>query len=124
MYLTTRYVIIDDRIRIARNLWIDAASLGCMRPILILGHNLSLWTTDPLFPNLFNLLGLAVIAYTTIRYPEAILLSKVQIIRAMNLYKAIQSLQTQKQVHEFGLASIVKYLKKLPPEIVAGFEIE
>ncbi len=124
VYLSTKYVIIDNRVRIARNLWIVAASLGCMRPILILGHNFSLWTTDPLFPNLFNLIGLAVIAYTTIRYPEAILLSKVQLIRALSLYQSIQALQTHEQVQEFGLVSIVEYLRKLPPEIIAGFEIE
>ncbi|MFX0208961.1 MAG: hypothetical protein ACFFDT_23455, partial [Candidatus Hodarchaeota archaeon] len=67
---------------------------------------------------------LAVIAYTTLRYPEAILLSKVQLIRAFSLYQSIQTLQTHKQVREFGLVSLVEYLKKLPPEIISGFEID
>ncbi|UCG01867.1 MAG: hypothetical protein JSW11_19965 [Candidatus Heimdallarchaeota archaeon] len=117
-------MITDNRVHTARNLWVIATALGCMRPILNLGHNLSLWITNPILPSLFDFLGLALIAYTTLRYPEAILLSKIQFIRAIKLYKVIQSFQTQKQVNNFGFLSLVEYLRKLPPEIITGFEIE
>ena len=116
VHLTTTVIIkMDKRVKIARDLWISAGLIACIPPILAIGHHFSFWTTTELIYNVFYLLGLINIAYVSIRYPESLLISYVQIGRARNLYKSIQVDSIQK---EFGLSSLVEYLQKLPKDII------
>jgi hypothetical protein len=118
VYLTTDYAIIDKRIKTARNLWIIAGATGAIYPILILGHGFSLWTMEPLFPDLFTLMALFLIGYVTIRYPEAVLLSQVQLARATNLYQMIAALESEEQILQFGITHLVEYIRRIPPELI------
>ena len=115
VHLTTSFIIkMDNRVKIARNLWVSAGILACLPPLLALGHHFSLWTTNEIIYNLFYLIGLINIAYVSIRYPESLLLSYVQIGRAHKLYNTIQTSSIRK---EFGSSSLIEYLQKLPKEI-------
>ncbi|MHA2248370.1 MAG: hypothetical protein ACXADY_25710 [Candidatus Hodarchaeales archaeon] len=114
--LTTPFIIkMDHRVKVARNLWVSAGLIACIPPILVLGHHFSLWTVSEVIYNTFYLLGLINIAYVSIRYPESLLLSYVQIARAHNLYKTIQTNNMQK---EFGISVLIEYLQKLPKDII------
>ncbi len=133
-YVTTKQVIEDERVRRAKNLWI----LGVLIPIIYyiemilswLSYWPYYWASLPYEPIGFHLVvrtiglfsaifGIIIIAYVTIRYPEAIIFSYAQLIRASKLYQEIASLKSGRPIQEFGMDSLVKYLKSIPPQKLA-----
>jgi cytochrome b subunit of formate dehydrogenase len=67
---------------------------------------------------LFNLLGAIILIYTVIQYPEAVIFSKAHLLRALDVYEKILALEPGKQVENFGMTTLVDYLKDIPPEIL------
>lgn len=117
VYSLTKQEIIDKRVNSARKLWILGGSFLVILPVLSLiiiisGYSV-LWESLQVIS---NLIGLLIIAYTTIRYPEAVLFSKAQIIRALDIYPKALSMKLGTPVQEFGISALVDYLNKIPLE--------
>ncbi|MHA2248369.1 MAG: hypothetical protein ACXADY_25705 [Candidatus Hodarchaeales archaeon] len=122
VHLTVEPAIQDSRINLAKKLWVVAALLACFRPILIIGHSLKIWTVTSSIVNLATLAGMLMIAYVAIRYPEALLLTHVQLIRAYNFYKKIKASKSTIPTAGYRFSSIVEYLQKVPEEILQQAE--
>lgn len=66
------------------------------------------------FNRFLYLVGTIFIVYIAIRYPEAVLISHAQLSRALNVYSSIMALKTEKEIQDFGLSSLVAYIKQIP----------
>ena len=112
-YSTTKSLIMDKSIVIAKRLWI---SFGCMALItasmIILSPDLFMQFWE--FNRFLYLVGTIFIVYIAIRYPEAVLISHAQLSRALNVYSSIMALKTEKEIQDFGLSSLVAYIKQIP----------
>ncbi|MFX1255468.1 MAG: hypothetical protein ACFFCZ_27950, partial [Promethearchaeota archaeon] len=97
IYSAIEHVIVDKRILTAQKLWIFAGGILLISPLLLIGINLDLVQLFPFdeISKLSNLLGIFVVVFITILYPETVLISRVQIIRALNLYKLNVSLESE-----------------------------
>ncbi len=62
--------------------------------------------------------GLIVVVYMAIGIPESMLISQIQVRRAIKLYNKVQLLVTDKAIEEFGMKSLVEYLKNIPREMI------
>jgi len=118
IYFTMKPVVKDRRIKRAQYLWVISAVFADIRPILLLGHLFFLWTSLYIINIIFNLFTAITIAYVTLVYPESVVLSHAQIVRASNLYQRIQTFSSDFQVREFGMASLVDYIQKIPSDIL------
>ena len=118
VHMTVEPATRDSRIDFARKLWILAASLACIRPLLLIGHIFKLWTVTPTIINLSTLAGMVMIAYVTIRYPEALLLTQVQLVRAYNFYTKLKVSKSSISTTGYRFSSIVEYLQKIPEDIL------
>ena len=55
-------------------------------------------------------------AFIAIIIPESMLISQTQVLRAQKLYKHVQHFHTEQEIKEFGMESLVEYLKNIPKE--------
>ncbi len=122
VYSTTPRIIADERIETTRNLFLIAAILHFIYPILRIGNLTSFWTLDINVGFLFDLFSLAVIAYIFVRYPETAVLSHAQFLRIVGLYEKIQSLKSAKEVEEMGMSSFIEYIQKVRQEVLPNNE--
>ncbi|MHA2247083.1 MAG: hypothetical protein ACXADY_19215 [Candidatus Hodarchaeales archaeon] len=122
IYLTVEHIIVDKRVTRARNFWIITAIIFLIPPISTLGVWWNIWVGNPLIAIISNITNFAIIfvAYIVIRYPESVLISKVQVVRALDLYKTVQSTTSNDELKEFGMPTLVNYIKKIPPELLAS----
>lgn len=116
-------VIADRRINNAKLLWIIVACMWIINPLLEIGSwpVIGLWPWVNLFAPVFRLkqvLNVAILVYIALRYPEAVLISKAQISRAVNVYETVISMESDVEIKEFGMSSLVDYLKQVPREIL------
>lgn len=113
IYVRTELVLpTDHKLRRVRILWIVSACILAICYIFLLP-----WSYNEIFALIAVILFYIVLNYIVIRYPEYVLISSVQLIRARNLYDKISSLQTSAEIQEFGLKSLVDYLKSIPSDI-------
>ncbi len=89
VYLTIKAVIRDKGVSNAQIFWIIVGCSWIIISVLIVGGLLSLWQGNIVVENfelfqLKNLITSIVIVFITIRYPECVLMSKPQIVRAVN----------------------------------------
>ena len=66
------------------------------------------------FNRFLYLLGTIFLVFIAIRYPEAVLISHAQLNRALNVYSSIMDLKTEKEIQDFGMSSLVAYIKQIP----------
>ena len=59
-----------------------------------------------------------IVSYIAFRMPEGLLLSHVQILRAIDLYKEIKILSPEQATRKIGSQSLVEYLQNIPPEVI------
>ncbi|UCE12666.1 MAG: hypothetical protein JSV04_10790 [Candidatus Heimdallarchaeota archaeon] len=55
-------------------------------------------------------------ALIAIFIPESMLISHAQLLRAHKLYEKLQQLKSKEEIAQFGMESLVKYLKSIPEE--------
>ncbi|MFW9991678.1 MAG: hypothetical protein ACFFD4_06430 [Candidatus Odinarchaeota archaeon] len=130
VYLTTPPLIQDRRVLTARKLWIISIGLFIVYGIIHVYGITTIGNSTVYMETFFlrswlsqlsvitNLSGFIIIGYTTIQYPEAVIFSKSHVIRAMDVYKSVISLKREDSIREYGVQSIVDYLKRIPPELV------
>lgn len=58
-------------------------------------------------------------AFIAIMIPESMLISQTQVLRAQKLYKQVQQFHSKQEIKEFGMESLVEYLKHIPKEAMA-----
>ena len=106
-YITVELVQPTHRIIRAKKLWIAVW-------FLILIHSLSLfpWIPTNDFISFFLIVAGVIAAYITIRLPESVLLSQVQILRVYNLYKNLETYQDMNQISPLSMDHFVDYLKQ------------
>ncbi len=112
-YVTVKPVIKDSRTRNARIIWLI---FGCSWVLTIIPG--LIFESNPWFENyellqikmILEQLGLILIS---IKYPESFLISKLQVTRAINLYKKVLSLDNEKEIQDFGMNSLVEYINKI-----------
>lgn len=131
-YLTVKPLVKTSRMNTSRTLWIITAILWAiyriMYIILYIFNFQTAWgwvipesiiidfsRSYLLYP---FFLGVIIIAFIAIRYPETVIYSKAQILRAIELYQEVTSLEPKTAVKHLGIASIVDYLHSIPPEII------
>ena len=116
-YSTTKPLIMDKGIIVAKRLWII---FGCMTLItasmIILSPSLLMQFWE--FNRFLFLLGNIFLVYIAIRYPEAVLISHAQLNRALNVYSSIMSLQTENEIQDFGMSTLVAYIKQIPVGLI------
>lgn len=116
-YATTTPLINSRGIIITRSSFILFGCVGLVNNFLVM-----LW--PPLILENWELsrvlwfVGLSTFVFIALRYPEAILYSHAQFSRALNVYSSITSLQTEKEIQNFGLHSLVAYIKQVPIELI------
>ncbi|UCG04090.1 MAG: hypothetical protein JSW11_08895 [Candidatus Heimdallarchaeota archaeon] len=119
VYLTSKQEIDDKRVKIARMLWIISGCFLLLAPlfgiIYVMSGYANVWE-DLMY--VFSLVGILLIAYVTIRYPEAVLFSHAQIIRAFTVYEKVVSLKSGDPIHEYGVSALVDYLKRIPQDLI------
>ncbi len=76
------------------------------------------WFTFIPLPNALVLATLVIISYIAFIVPEGLLLSHVQILRAISLYKEMKILSPEQATKRYGSHSLVEYLQNLPPELI------
>ncbi|UCG02931.1 MAG: hypothetical protein JSW11_02870 [Candidatus Heimdallarchaeota archaeon] len=122
IYSTIKPLIMDQRIVLAKRLWIVVGCLWIINPIILIGAWFSPWPPVIFqFWDLFRLklfFNLILMVYITVRYPEAVLISHAQLNRALNVYSSVISLHTEKEVQDFGMSSLVAYIKQIPRELI------
>ncbi len=112
-YWTVKPVYSSERIILARRLMISAGVIGLIYMILSLP-----WFPDIPLLNAILIIGFGLVIYVAIRIPEGLVLSQVQIIRAVSLYKEVKDLSSELAIKRFGMPSLVEYLQNIPPEII------
>ncbi|MHA2502900.1 MAG: hypothetical protein ACXAE3_08525 [Candidatus Kariarchaeaceae archaeon] len=108
-YITTKPVFSSHRIRRGRQLWVLTWSILLMWAILLLP-----WAPKTDLINSLLLLSLLLIVFLSIKYPESLLISQTQVIRALALYEKVNA----RIVPEIGMDSLVEYLQNLPDSVV------
>ncbi|MHA2363561.1 MAG: hypothetical protein ACXAC7_06360 [Candidatus Hodarchaeales archaeon] len=76
--------------------------------------------------NLFSLTLLfvmMVIVWMAVFFPEALLFTQAQILRAIDLYETIQNLDSDQAVKDYGMNPLIDYLKSLPPDLISELKI-
>jgi hypothetical protein len=128
-YITAKTIIDDENVARSKIIIIIASICATIGPIARILHSLKLWDYTPtLYGHPIHhtlwyypaFIASLLIAYTSVRHPETLLISKVQIIRAQKLYKIVESLESEKKARKFGMPSLIAYLKKVQPDILAG----
>jgi hypothetical protein len=117
VYAKLELVSNDKRGILARRIWLYAASLWILFHVSALPFRI--------FHQYFNillLLALILVSYIVIFVPEAMLLSKIQIYRASELYNKVLSIKSEKEIDDFGMHSLLDYIKNLPPNILRMLE--
>ncbi|MHA2365186.1 MAG: hypothetical protein ACXAC7_14600 [Candidatus Hodarchaeales archaeon] len=117
VYLSIDLVVKDKRVKIARSMWVLAALAASIRPILLAGDLFFLWQSNDTLNNLCNFITAVSIAYVTLRYPETMVITYVQIIRVSDLYQQVQVMDQNRIRQSFPLSTLSDYLNKLPSEI-------
>lgn len=116
VYASTKPIVKDRRTDTARILWVIVGFSWCVDFILKL-------VAFDFFIEIFLLIQLKrlftslVVVFITVRYPEAVLISQPQIIRAINLYQSIKSLETEQDIQNFGMTSLIDYIDRIPSEL-------
>lgn len=103
------------RVVLAKRLWITAIILHIIYLVVFLpGVSLNPIT------GLINITSLILITFITVRMPETILLSRVQLLRAVKMYHKISYLEEEDDdkptIKIFGIDAINEYLRGLPEE--------
>ncbi|MHA2501908.1 MAG: hypothetical protein ACXAE3_03480 [Candidatus Kariarchaeaceae archaeon] len=76
----------------SRRIFLLAIFFAAVFPIIAMGEMLRLWTILSLIEwHIFDLFTFVLVAIITVRYPETLLISKTQIIRALSLQKSVES---------------------------------
>ncbi|MFX0066598.1 MAG: hypothetical protein ACFFC7_31040 [Candidatus Hermodarchaeota archaeon] len=121
IYSAIEHVIVDKRTITAQRLWIIAGGVLLISPLILTGINLDIMQLFPFdeIGKLSNLLGIFIVVFITILYPEAVLISRVQLIRALNLYKLNVSLESEPPIKNFAIKTLAEYLQSIPPELLA-----
>ncbi|UCG00937.1 MAG: hypothetical protein JSW11_15135 [Candidatus Heimdallarchaeota archaeon] len=97
----------------ARRFLIIAAAILSIYTIIVLP-----WFTFIPLPNALVLITLVIVSYIAFRVPEGLLLSHVQILRAIGLYKEMKVLSSEQATKRYGSHSLVEYLQNIPPELI------
>ncbi|MFX1506746.1 MAG: hypothetical protein ACFFDC_11650 [Promethearchaeota archaeon] len=116
VYASIKPVVKDRRTDTARILWVIVGFSWCVDFILKLVA-FDFFIEIFLFIQLKRLFTSLVVVFITVRYPEAVLISQPQIIRAVNLYQSIKSLETKQDTQNFGMASLIDYIDRIPAEL-------
>jgi len=111
-YLTVEVVNPTENIVRAKKLWILAWSIELLWAIFLL----------PIFPqieliNLMIIVSNLLILYIALKYPESLLLSNDQLVRAQGLFDRIIAMEDQEEKDDFGMDSLVNYLQSIPEDI-------
>lgn len=100
-----------EKIEKAKRLWIIAASFYLINSIIHLP-----WFKISEFTNLLTLLVFVIIGYITIRIPEGVLISGIQIQRIYFLLEKYHILDAKTK--EYALSSIIDYLESIPTDLI------
>ncbi len=112
-YLTISELIIYERVKQVKFLWIFASGSVTLNSLLKLGHSLFIWNLPEfIVGDILNLISFLAIAIVSTKYPEGVLLSQVQVIRALSLYKKVNAFNL-KEKKEFGMSYLILYLNQL-----------
>lgn len=80
------------KVRTARRIFIISLISSLVFPIVLMGEMLQVWNIAESFEwHLFDLITFVGVAYISIRYPQTLLLSKTQIIRALEVLETIDA---------------------------------
>ncbi|MFW9994726.1 MAG: hypothetical protein ACFFD4_21970 [Candidatus Odinarchaeota archaeon] len=107
------------RITIARRLWILTGIVNFSATGLLLFWPFSVTYELAVILVIVELVLIAVVA---LKYPESMLITHVQLVRARKLYEIVQTI-SEKQIQEvkfaqFGIASLSEYLKSIPEDLM------
>ncbi|MHA2253099.1 MAG: hypothetical protein ACXAD7_22235, partial [Candidatus Kariarchaeaceae archaeon] len=120
VYIRLEPVYLTDKITLSRKLWIVAYST-----FMIWGGFMLPWAPDDtlVVGSVFLVISLILIVYIALKIPESMLISKVQIRRAILLYDRVKQLTTKEEREEFGMGSLVDYLQSIPEELLDELDI-
>jgi hypothetical protein len=112
-YAKLELASIDKRSKLAKRLWLYAICLW------LLFHFIALpWRIYSNYFDILFLVALILVSYIAIFIPEAMLLSKIQIYRASNLYAKVLKLKSENEIKAFGMDALLNYIQNLPPNII------
>ncbi len=118
-YLTIKPASPTSRIIIAKRLWIliGLANLSATGFLFF-------WPVSNTYEwvIIFVLIELVLIATVAIKYPESMLITQVQLHRAISLYKEIQKMDQRQfnRISEIRMEKVVEYLRTVNLEVVEG----
>ena len=116
-YLTVEMAHKTPSISRSRNLWLVAIVNSIIYFTAILPWALAYIHFDV---QIILSVALVIVAYSTLRIPEGMLMSHIQITRASFLYLKVQKMTSNEEKQSFGMESLVKYLHSLPKELMAS----
>jgi hypothetical protein len=125
-YITMKPQYPSQKVVLARRMWIIASCLilmYCISGIPWISNYLNSITAMNFNFNLvFVLIAEIICACIGIFIPESMLISHVQLMRAHKLYEKVQGLKSSKEIAQFGMETLVEYLKSIPKELVTEIE--
>ncbi|MHA2094074.1 MAG: hypothetical protein ACW98F_05540 [Candidatus Hodarchaeales archaeon] len=119
IYFTIKPASPTPRILVAKRLWLVIGLANFSATGLLL-----FWPVPNTYELVifFVLLELVLIATVAIKYPESMLITQVQLYRAIGLYKEIQKMEQRdfRKITEIRMEKIVQYLKMIKMETIEG----
>jgi hypothetical protein len=126
LYITMDIPIRNKKAILLRRIWIVTLSTYLTQPLLDIANGLYI-TNIPnhvVLTQFIVVITLILVTYITVFNLEGVLLNHTQLFRAFKLYKRIENLKTSEEIDEFGMASLVRYMKSIPPELMTTIEKE
>ena len=115
-YLTVKMAVDDVRLKTVKILWIFVGIFTMGRPLLYLIDLITPLDFISAIRSFPDLMAVAIITIIVVRYPECVLISKSQLIRASYLYRKIKSGEFGQIKVDIGLSVLCAYINELPPE--------
>ncbi|MFW9996722.1 MAG: hypothetical protein ACFFD4_32065 [Candidatus Odinarchaeota archaeon] len=115
-YLTFTPARLTKRTRMVRRLFMIGSTVMVLWGIVsMIFYLLTWWSLVSMASFITQMIAWSLLAYAAIRYPEAMLISKVQLLRAEVLYQRAKNMDLQDEM--MNPDRIMDYLKDIPPEI-------
>ncbi|MFX0116452.1 MAG: hypothetical protein ACFFB3_18015 [Candidatus Hodarchaeota archaeon] len=115
IYITQEPANPTPRIIAARRLWLLASLMNFAATGLLVFWPLEI-TTE--LVKVLVVAELGVISTVALKYPESMLLSHVQLNRALNLYEKVQALSEDYVPAEIGMNRVIDYLREISTDVM------
>ena len=113
IYLTMEFGINNKSIQKLRKTWLVAEFLYILPDVVKIPYDLSLLPLPYIvaIKVIFTFLAMIFVSYIAIWHSEGLLLSSIQLLRAVKLYNLVKNQEIKKENVSFGMKGIIEYIQ-------------